>query len=69
MTTYQQAASAIGQPVAARAVASAIGANPVAWLLPCHQVIRSSTAELGAIAGTAPKQQMLDWGTVCIGMT
>ncbi|RMG58550.1 MAG: MGMT family protein, partial [Gammaproteobacteria bacterium] len=30
---------AIGQPAAARAVGQAVGANPVAWLVPCHRVV------------------------------
>ena len=59
--TYQQVASAIDQPKAVRAVASAIGANPVAWLVPCHRVIRSN-GELGGYRWGLPrKQQMLDW--------
>ena len=61
LITYQQVASAIDQPKAVRAVASAIGANPVAWLVPCHRVIRSN-GELGGYRWGLPrKQQMLDW--------
>ncbi|WP_438951275.1 methylated-DNA--[protein]-cysteine S-methyltransferase [Porticoccus sp.] len=61
VSTYQQIASAIDQPKAVRAVASAIGANPVAWLVPCHRVIRSN-GELGGYRWGFPrKQQMLDW--------
>lgn len=61
VTTYQQVASAIDQPKAVRAVASAVGANPVAWLIPCHRVIRSN-GELGGYRWGLPrKQQMLDW--------
>lgn len=64
VTTYQQIASAIDQPKAVRAVASAIGANPVAWLVPCHRVIRSN-GELGGYRWGLPrKQQMLDWEQV-----
>lgn len=40
--TYTQVAHMIGQPKAVRAVASACAANPVALLIPCHRVIRSS---------------------------
>ncbi|MDF0604735.1 methylated-DNA--[protein]-cysteine S-methyltransferase [Neisseriaceae bacterium TC5R-5] len=39
--SYQQIAAAIGRPSAARAVGSAVGANPIAWLIPCHRVIRA----------------------------
>jgi len=41
-TTYMQVAESIGQPRAVRAVASAIAKNPVAFLIPCHRVIRST---------------------------
>jgi AraC family transcriptional regulator of adaptative response/methylated-DNA-[protein]-cysteine methyltransferase len=46
LTTYGRVASAIGQPTAARAVGSAVGSNNIAWLIPCHRVIRE-TAVLG----------------------
>ncbi len=46
VTTYQTIADHIGRPKAVRAVASAIGANPVAHIIPCHRVIRG-TGELG----------------------
>jgi len=42
LATYGVIANAIGQPSAARAVGSAIGANPVGYLIPCHRVIRST---------------------------
>ena len=41
-TTYQSLAAAIGQPTAARAVGNAVGKNPVAYLIPCHRVVRAS---------------------------
>ena len=44
--SYSQIADGIGRPTAVRAVATAIGANPVAYLIPCHRVIRQS-GELG----------------------
>ncbi|MFZ6015192.1 MAG: methylated-DNA--[protein]-cysteine S-methyltransferase [Patescibacteria group bacterium] len=40
--TYQQIANKIGQPNAVRAVANAIGANPIAIIIPCHRIIRSN---------------------------
>ncbi|HNL39603.1 MAG TPA: methylated-DNA--[protein]-cysteine S-methyltransferase [Saprospiraceae bacterium] len=40
VSTYQHIAQNIGQPAAARAVGAAIGRNPVAYLIPCHRVIR-----------------------------
>lgn len=42
LASYGQIARAIGKPQAARAVGSAIGANPIACLIPCHRVIRES---------------------------
>ncbi len=40
VTSYQQLAKAVGNPKASRAVGSAVGSNPVSWLIPCHRVIR-----------------------------
>ncbi|MGE5161259.1 MAG: methylated-DNA--[protein]-cysteine S-methyltransferase [Betaproteobacteria bacterium] len=42
LVSYGRLAAAAGTPTAVRAVASAVAANPVAWLVPCHRVIRSS---------------------------
>jgi AraC family transcriptional regulator of adaptative response/methylated-DNA-[protein]-cysteine methyltransferase len=42
LVSYGRLAAAAGMPAAVRAVASAVAANPVAWLVPCHRVIRSS---------------------------
>jgi AraC family transcriptional regulator, regulatory protein of adaptative response / methylated-DNA-[protein]-cysteine methyltransferase len=42
LVTYGDIARAIGQPSAARAVGTAIGANPIGLLIPCHRVIRST---------------------------
>lgn len=44
--TYGQLARTVGRPGAARAVGSAVGANPLAWVIPCHRVIRQY-GELG----------------------
>ena len=48
--TYSQVAKAIGKPLAARAVANAIGKNPYAPIIPCHRVIRSD-GSLGGYSG------------------
>lgn len=40
VSSYQQLAQAVGNPKACRAVGSAVGSNPVSWLIPCHRVIR-----------------------------
>ncbi|MGH9364787.1 MAG: methylated-DNA--[protein]-cysteine S-methyltransferase, partial [Thermoanaerobaculia bacterium] len=42
LVTYGQLAAAIGQPTAARPVGSAVGQNPLAYLIPCHRVIRET---------------------------
>jgi AraC family transcriptional regulator of adaptative response/methylated-DNA-[protein]-cysteine methyltransferase len=44
LTTYGRLADAIGQSQAARAVGSAVGANPIAFIIPCHRVIRETGA-------------------------
>lgn len=46
VASYGDIAKAIGKPKASRAVGTAIGANPVALLIPCHRVLRQS-GELG----------------------
>lgn len=59
--TYQQIAERIGQPKAVRAVATAIGQNPVAMLIPCHRVIHSD-GTLGEYHwGRDLKKQILEW--------
>lgn len=42
VVSYSHVAKALGKPRAARAVGTAIGANPVAFLIPCHRVIQKS---------------------------
>ena len=60
-TTYQVIADAIGRPKAVRAVANAIGANPIAWLIPCHRVVRSDGGLGGYRWGVQRKSAMLEW--------
>ena len=48
--TYSQVAKAIGKPLAVRAVANAIGKNPLAPQIPCHRVIRLD-GSLGGYSG------------------
>ena len=59
LTTYGELASQLGRPGAARAVGSAVGANPVGWLIPCHRVIRETGALGGYRWGLVRKQAML----------
>ena len=42
VTSYGDLAHRVGTPRGGRAAGSAVGANPVAWLIPCHRVIRAS---------------------------
>ncbi|MFO1406807.1 MAG: methylated-DNA--[protein]-cysteine S-methyltransferase [Steroidobacteraceae bacterium] len=59
--TYADLARDIGRPGAARAVGNAVGANPVAWLIPCHHVLRGTGAIGGYRWGAARKRAMLAW--------
>jgi len=61
LATYGHVAGRIGAPGSARAVGTAIGANPIAWLIPCHRVIRESGALGGYRWGTERKAAMLGW--------
>ncbi len=59
--SYEGLATAIGQPQAARAVGTAVGSNPVAWLIPCHHVLRKNGALGGYRWGLERKRAMLAW--------
>ncbi len=61
VTTYTEIAERIGRPRAVRAVGNAVGANQVAFLIPCHRVIRRLGALGGYRWGTARKQAVLAW--------
>ena len=59
VATYEDIATAAGSSGATRAVGSAIGRNPVAYLIPCHRVIRKTGAFGGYHWGVARKVAML----------
>lgn len=59
MSTYGEIAKAIGRPKAVRAVGTAIGRNPISYLVPCHRVIRKSGALGGYRWGLERKMKML----------
>ncbi|MCB1119916.1 MAG: methylated-DNA--[protein]-cysteine S-methyltransferase [Verrucomicrobiae bacterium] len=61
LRTYSDIADAIGKPQAIRAVASAIGDNPISWLIPCHRVIRKGGYLGGYRWGLPRKKVMLAW--------
>jgi len=59
--SYGDIATAVGSPRAVRAVGTAIGANPVAFLIPCHRVIQQSGALGGYRWGLVRKQALQTW--------
>ena len=61
--SYQAVAEAIGRPRAVRAVANAVASNRLAYLVPCHRVVRSNGALGGYRWGVALKSALLDWET------
>jgi AraC family transcriptional regulator of adaptative response/methylated-DNA-[protein]-cysteine methyltransferase len=66
LSTYSDISKQIQQPNASRAVGSAIGANPVAFLIPCHRVIKS-TGEFGGYHwGPTRKSAIIGWEAAVI---
>lgn len=61
VTTYGEIASTIGNPQAVRAVGTAVGKNPISWLIPCHRAIRKSGGLGGYHWGLPVKRAMLAW--------
>ncbi|MCE8512346.1 bifunctional helix-turn-helix domain-containing protein/methylated-DNA--[protein]-cysteine S-methyltransferase [Ruegeria pomeroyi] len=61
VTTYGELAQSIGQPRAVRAVGTAVGRNPVSWLIPCHRALRKSGGLGGYHWGLPVKRAMLAW--------
>lgn len=61
VVSYSDLARAVGVPRGARAVASAVAQNPVAYLIPCHRVIRSTGAFGRYRWGSALKKIMIGW--------
>jgi AraC family transcriptional regulator of adaptative response/methylated-DNA-[protein]-cysteine methyltransferase len=61
VVSYARLAEWIGRPGASRAVGSAVGANPIAWLIPCHRVLRSDGQLGGYHWGTTRKAACLAW--------
>lgn len=61
LVTYGDIAQDIGNPKSSRAVGSAIGSNPVAFLIPCHRVIQSSGKISGYLWGETKKKAIIGW--------
>lgn len=63
LCTYKQIAQSIGKPMAYRAVGTAIGKNPIAFLIPCHRVIQN-TGIIGDYRwGSTRKTAIIGWET------
>lgn len=61
LSTYGTIAQQIQKPNASRAVGTAIGSNPVAFLIPCHRVIQSSGIFGGYMWGNTRKTAIIGW--------
>ncbi len=61
LTTYGNIANSIESPKASRAVGTAIGNNPVAFLIPCHRVIQSTGNFGGYMWGSTRKTAIIGW--------
>lgn len=61
LSSYGEVAEKIGSPNASRAVGTAIGRNPIAFLIPCHRVIQASGALGGYMWGNTRKAAIIGW--------
>jgi len=61
VVSYEDVAAYIGKPKAVRAVANAVGSNPIPFIIPCHRVIRKIGEFGGYTGGTARKKALLGW--------
>lgn len=63
--SYKDIAQKLGNPKGARGVGQAVGANPIAFLIPCHRVIKQSGAISGYRWGVPTKRALLAWEHAC----
>ena len=61
VTTYSDIARAVGHPGAMRAVGTAVGRNPISWIIPCHRALRKAGGLGGYHWGLDVKRAMLAW--------
>ena len=61
VTTYSEIAQSIGSPQAVRAVGTAVGRNPISYLIPCHRAVRKSGGLGGYHWGLPVKRALLAW--------
>jgi len=59
ITTYSEIANHVGHPKAVRAVGTAVGRNPISWLVPCHRALRKSGGLGGYHWGLPVKRALL----------
>ena len=67
VASYRTMAAAIGSPPASRAVGTACGSNPIAYLIPCHRVIRETGVVQGYRWGSTRKRALLAWESSRVG--
>lgn len=60
-TTYSDIAAKLGKPSAARAVGTAVGRNPISFVVPCHRVIGRTGSLCGYHWGLTRKRAILGW--------
>ena len=65
--SYGQIATAVGRPKASRAVGTAIGSNPIAFLIPCHRVLQQSGKIGGYLWGETRKHAIHAWESAKYG--
>lgn len=61
VTTYSEIARVVGHPKAVRAVGTAVGRNPISWMIPCHRALRKSGGLGGYHWGLPVKRALLAW--------
>ncbi|MBN9009792.1 MAG: bifunctional helix-turn-helix domain-containing protein/methylated-DNA--[protein]-cysteine S-methyltransferase, partial [Rhizobiales bacterium] len=66
-TTYSDIAGHIGRPTAARAVGTAVGRNPVSFVIPCHRVLGKSGGLCGYHWGLTRKRAIFGWEAGLVG--
>lgn len=69
VSSYQRIAAQLGRPGAARAVGTALAANPFPILIPCHRAIRSDGSLGGYQGGLAMKRALLEMEGVRVDAT
>lgn len=57
--TYRELAKSIGRPASVRAVANAVGANPISIFIPCHRIVGSNGTLTGYAGGLEAKSFLL----------